>query len=97
MQGVRLTRRTLNKPSFGIRSGSSQSDMPRLHLRTDVDLPYEKEEERTVSIFYISDLDDVHIYSTKGWDPLSKIGANFPCCNKIARFSDQEWISEVPI
>ncbi len=39
MLGVRLTRRTLNKPLFGICSGSPQSHMPRLRSHTDVDIP----------------------------------------------------------
>ncbi len=39
MLGVRLTRRTTNKPLFGICSDSTQSRMPRLHLRTNVDIP----------------------------------------------------------
>ncbi len=39
MLGIRLTRRTSNKPLFYICSGSPQSRMPRSWSRTDVDIP----------------------------------------------------------
>ncbi len=38
MLGARLTRRTPNKPLFGIRSGSSQSLMSHSCSHTDVDI-----------------------------------------------------------
>ncbi len=37
--GIYLTRRTPNKPLFGIHSGSPQSYMPHSRLHTDVDIP----------------------------------------------------------
>ncbi len=40
MLGIHVTRRTPNKPLFGIRSGSPQSHMPR--LRTKVNIPLQE-------------------------------------------------------
>ncbi len=50
MLGIRLTRRTPNKPLFGFHSGSPQSRMPRSHLCTDVDISWGK--HRTLGASY---------------------------------------------